>query len=88
MISDNNRYARRKKMINSISEISQRLGMTKNEIKYTLKRNRKLIIAGAIVFVAIAVLGNTLFLGQLYGGISLKDFKFLSRLRFFRFLFG
>jgi len=74
-------------MNGSINEISQKLGLTKSEIRHTLKRNKRIIVAGALVVVALALIGNLYHLGVMYGGISLRDFKFLSRLRIFQFLF-
>ena len=59
--------------------------MKKDEIKYTLKKQKKTIIAGALVVVALAFIGNLYFLGTRYGAMSLEDFKFL---RILRILFG
>ena len=73
--------------IEDLFEVGQKLGMKKDEIKYTLKRQKKTVIAGALVVVALAFIGNLYFLGMKYGGISLEDFNFRI-LRMIRTLFG
>jgi hypothetical protein len=63
----------------NLYKIGEKLGITEAEIKTTLKRNRKKIIAGALVIITAIVIGNSYFLGMHYAGISIKDLNLLSR---------
>ena len=73
-------------MDRNLYEIGQRIGIAKDEIKYTLKRRKRTIITGALVIVALALVSGAFYLGTRYGGISIEDF--LNRFKIFRFLFG
>jgi hypothetical protein len=75
-------------MENSVYEIGQRIGMAKSEIKNTLKRNKKTIIVGAVIVVAVAFAGNLYYLGVHYGGISWQDFRIFKFLSYLRSLFA
>ena len=76
-----NRYKKLKEewKIESIYEASQKLGIKKDEIKQTMIRKKKTIIAGALVLVALAFIGNLYYLGSFYGGIGVDDFEFIKQ---------
>lgn len=65
----------------------QKLGISKIDIKNTIKKRKKLILAsilaiGALSFVTVAYLGTK------YGGISIEDFEIFKRFKFLKLLFG
>jgi hypothetical protein len=70
----------------NVYDIGQKIGIEKNDIKNMFQKQKKKIITGAIIVVALAFASNIYYLGTHYGGISLEDF--LSNFRFLRFLFG
>lgn len=62
---------------NEIYRISQVIGMTKNEIKNTLKKNRYKIAVAAVFAITCLVTGNFYFLGNHYSSGSIADFQML-----------
>ena len=63
---------------NEIYRISQAMGMTKNEIKNTLKKNRYTIAVAAVFAIACLVTGNFYYLGNHYGFGGMADFQALK----------
>jgi hypothetical protein len=60
---------------NEIFRISQTLGVTKSDIKNTLKNKRYAIVTGAVFVIAAFVSGNLYFLGNHYASASMLDFE-------------
>ena len=61
-----------------IYRISQAMGMTKNDIKSTLKKNRYTIAVAVVFVIAGLVSGNFYFIGNHYGTGSIADFQMLK----------
>ena len=62
---------------NEIYKISQTIGITKGDIKNSIKR-RKYAIIGAVAFIIVALVsGNFYYLGNHYNSGSISDFQML-----------
>ena len=72
-----NGLTKKKTNENEIYRISQAMGITKSEIKNTLKKNRYTIAVTAVFALACLVTGNFYFLGNHYGFGSIEDFQML-----------
>jgi hypothetical protein len=64
----------------------QKLNISRNDIKNTIKKRKKLIIAITIAIGAISAF-SIAYLGTYYGGISIEDFQIFKRCKFLRLLF-
>ena len=58
-----------------IYKISQTLGITKDEIKYAIKKRRYAILYAAVFVIASLVTGDYYFVGNHYNGGSILDFE-------------
>jgi hypothetical protein len=67
--------------------IGQKLNISRHEIKNTIKKRKKLIIATAIAIGAVTA-ATVAYLGTYYGGISIADFQIFKRFKFLQILFG
>lgn len=72
--------------VDKLYDLGQTLGVTKDEIKSTLRRRRNQILLAVVPVMAFAFAATTIrVFGVRYGGISIEDFRIF---RILRLIFG